>query len=81
MAWQLSVMRDKFEDFSPRLPASFGFNRKWRFLLWSLERQERRLAVLKRIFFQKVALLSESAEGPVADGSDADDDIQIEGLD
>ena len=81
MAWQLSVMRDKFEDFSPHLPASFGFARKWRFLLWSLERQERRLAVLKRIFFQKVALLEEHAAAPVQDEAGADDDIHIEGLD
>ena len=56
MEWQLSVMRDKFEDFCPKLPASYAFDRKWRFVLWSLERQERRLPILRRIFFKKVEI-------------------------
>ena len=80
MAWQLSVMRDKFEEFAPRLPAGFDFPRKWRFLLWSLERQERRLASLRRIFFQKVALVDSGAE-PAPPSDDEDDEINIEGLD
>ena len=54
MEWQLSVMRDKFESFHPDLPRSYGFDRKWRFVMWSLERQERRLPILRKMFFQKV---------------------------
>ena len=54
MEWQLSVMRDKFESFKPDLPRSYGFDKKWRFALWSLERQERRLGLLRRMFFKKV---------------------------
>ncbi len=56
MEWQLSVLRDKFEDFKPRLPAGYAFDRKWRFVLWSLERQERRLPILRKIFFKKVEI-------------------------
>lgn len=59
LAWQLSVMRDEFERFSPRLPARYDFDRKWRFVMWSLERQDRRLALLRKLFFEKV----ESVEG------------------
>ena len=57
MGWQLSVMRDKFEDFKPDLPSGYGFDRKWRFVMWSLERQERRLPILRKMFFQKVEIV------------------------
>jgi hypothetical protein len=78
MAWQLSVMRDKFEDFAPGLPASFGFDRKWRFLLWSLERQERRLAAFRRVFFQKVDLIETgNAEASVPSSDDEESEIEI----
>ena len=56
MEWQLSVLRDRFESFSPCLPSQYGFDRKWRFVLWSLERQERRLPSLKKLFFRKVEI-------------------------
>ena len=62
LAWQLSVMRDRFESFSPDLPAAFSFDRKWKFVLWSLARHERRLSVLREIFFRKVALIEEKAQ-------------------
>lgn len=55
MEWQLSVMRDKLENFKPSLSPDYKFDRKWRFVMWSLERQERRLPVLRRLFMQKVA--------------------------
>ena len=80
MAWQLSVMRDRFEEFAPHLPAGFGFDRKWRFVLWSLERQERRLSTLRRIFFQKVALVEGDAANESASSEADDDEINIEGL-
>jgi hypothetical protein len=82
MSWQLSVMRDKFEDYSPGLPASFGFGRKWQFILWSLERQERRLDVLKGKFFRKVELVSESAVAETAENfTSTDEDNEIEIID
>lgn len=57
LSWKLSVMRDRFEDFNPSLPARYAFDRKWRFLLWTLERQERRLPILRKMFFQKVEIV------------------------
>ena len=57
MAWQLSVLRDQFEAFHPELPRTYRFDDKWRFLMWSLERQERRLSTLKRIFMEKVEVM------------------------
>ena len=61
MAWQLSVMRDNFEAFNPPLEASYGFGEKWKFVMWSLERQERRLPLFRKMFFAKVAV-EESAD-------------------
>ncbi len=66
LAWQVSVMRDKFEAFAPPVPAHYGFEKKWRFLLWSLERQERRLPILRKMFFEKVR---------VVDGADDTTDL------
>ncbi len=57
MEWQLSVLRDRFEAFDPGLPRAYAFDKKWRFVLWSLERQERRLGILRRVFFKKVELV------------------------
>lgn len=56
MEWQLSVMRDKLEDFKPALSGVYQFDRKWRFAMWALERQERRLPILRHLFYQKVEL-------------------------
>ena len=57
MAWQLSVMRDRFESFHPAMPSRYGFDAKWKFVMWSLERQERRLPVLRKLFFEKVKVV------------------------
>ena len=57
MVWQLSVMRDKFEAFKPDRPAVYGFDKKWHFAMWALERQERRLSILRKMFFQKVEIV------------------------
>ena len=70
LAWQLSVMRDLFEDFRPPLDSRYGFDRKWKFAMWSLERQERRLPALRRMFFEKVRVeeamdLTNSQKGTV----------------
>jgi hypothetical protein len=61
MAWQLSVMRDAFESFDPPVPSCYAFRRKWLFAMWALERQDRRLAALRRIFYLKVRLLDDIA--------------------
>ena len=57
MSWQLSVMREEFESFDPDVPAGYDFTRKWRFAMWALERQERRLPILRRRFFEKVKVI------------------------
>jgi len=54
MCWHVSVMRDRFESFDPPVPKTYAFAAKWRFVLWSLERQERRLELFKQLFFRKV---------------------------
>ena len=58
LVWQVSILRDKFEAFAPDVPARFGFAEKWRFALWALERHERRLPRLRRIFFEKVRVVA-----------------------
>ena len=50
LEWQLSVMRDRFEAFRPDVPARYEFADTWRFVMWSLERQVRRLPALRRLF-------------------------------
>ena len=61
LAWQLSVMREEFEGFRPSLPSVYDFERKWAFVMWSLERQERRMPILRRLFMEKVALVEGEA--------------------
>ena len=55
MEWQLTVQRDGFESFNPQLPRHYGFAEKWRFVLWSLERQVRRLGLLRHAFMDCIA--------------------------
>ena len=61
MEWQLSVMRDKFEVFDPDVPVRYDFTSKWRFVMWTLERQERRLPFLRKRFFEKVKVVEAQA--------------------
>ena len=61
LCWQLSVMRDSFESFAPEMPPVYGFAEKWRFVMWSLDRQEGRLPSLKRLFLEKVAPAGEDS--------------------
>ena len=53
LAWKLAVMRDQFEVFDPGLPKVYDFKAKWAFVMWSLERQERRLNALRKLFTEK----------------------------
>lgn len=59
MAWQLSVRRDDFEGFDPPLLSVYGFRAKWRFLMWALDRQERRLPLLRRMFLKKLEVIED----------------------
>ena len=62
MVWQMSIMRDRFEAFAPELRRVYDFQEKWSFVMWALERQDRRLPILKKKFFEKVRVL-EDEEG------------------
>ncbi len=57
MNWSYSVRREQFNEFAPPLRANYGFEKKWLFALWSLERQVRRLAQLRVLFIDKVRAL------------------------
>ena len=54
MEWVFTVQRDWFEGFDPQLPMRFGFLPKWRFALWALERQVRRIGTLRTMFMDFV---------------------------
>ncbi len=49
--------REQFDGFEPAVRKRFAFKRHWRFALWSLERQENRLAALRTLFMEKVRAL------------------------
>ena len=50
MEWRRAVMRDKFMEFRPGLPEMYGFDAKWRFAMWALERQKAELAQISGLF-------------------------------
>lgn len=54
MHWNYSVRREQFDEFDPGLRQNYAFEKKWRFALWSLERQLRRLESLRTMFVEKV---------------------------
>lgn len=54
MHWNYSVRREQFDEFDPGLRQNYAFVKKWRFALWSLERQLRRLESLRAMFVEKV---------------------------
>ena len=62
LEWQLSVQRDRFEAFDPDVPARFQFAAKWKFALWALERHDRRLPRLRRLFFEKVKVVEAESD-------------------
>ena len=59
MEWQLSVMRDQFEEFLPDIPSRYRFRSRWNFVMWALERQERRLQIIRKTFFEKVRVVED----------------------
>ena len=64
--WQFTIQRDQFEDFNPHLPGRYGFLPKWRFVLWSLERQVRRMDDFKAAFFSHFGAKRTRAFTPVS---------------
>ena len=55
------MRREQFDAFDPHLPKHYAFVRKWRFALWSLERQLRRLDSLRTLFSEKVRQVAETS--------------------
>jgi len=62
MHWNYSVRREQFDAFDPQLRHKYAFTRKWRFALWSLDRQLRRLKPLRVLFRERMAALAAEAE-------------------
>jgi hypothetical protein len=54
MHWNYSVRREQFDAFDPHLPRHYAFAKKWRFALWSLERQADLIERLRGLFADKV---------------------------
>ena len=55
LAWKLTMLRDEFESFVPDVPRRYRFADKWGFVLWSLERRTRRMALIRRRFDEMAA--------------------------
>ena len=62
MHWSYSVRREQFDEFDPQLRRAYNFSKKWRFALWSLDRQLRRMDQLHRMFVEKIQALSETQD-------------------
>ena len=54
MHWQYVSRREQFDAFNPDLRHVYSFKAKWEFSLWSLERQARRLDLLREKLMQRV---------------------------
>ena len=67
MHWNYSVRREQFDAFDPQLRHTYAFVRKWRFALWSLERQLRRIESLRTHFMQHVQQVSKTSEDEMGD--------------
>ncbi len=55
MQWSYASRREQFDSFDPHVRSDFDFVRKWQFALWALERQMRRLELLRERFVQLVS--------------------------
>ena len=51
LVWRLSVLHDKFDEFSPQIPKRYAFPKKWHFIRWALDEQHRKLESLRKFFF------------------------------
>jgi hypothetical protein len=61
MHWNYSVRREQFDAFDPHLPRHYAFVKKWRFALWALEGQLRRIESLRGLFAEKVRQVAVSS--------------------
>lgn len=77
MHWIYVNRREQFDAFDPDLRRVYNFKVKWAFTLWALERQARRLDLLRDMLAQRVAELqavegSSSKDARVVGGGEAE---------
>ena len=77
MEWEFTIRREQFESFDPCLASRFGFVKKWRFALWSLERQVRRLDALRHDFLARLSAPAVPAATPAAPASAFDEPVIV----
>lgn len=58
MHWVYSSRREQFDAFDPQLRSTYAFTKKWRFALWSLDRQLRRIEQLRGLFAENVRAIA-----------------------
>lgn len=63
--WNYTGQREQFDLFDPEVRAVFNFKAKWRFALWALTQQQRRLPELRTLFALRLQELA-AAEPPPA---------------
>ncbi len=74
VCWNYRSRQEVFDAYNPILFGDYKFAARWRFVLWSLVRQNERLEDLERMFRERVErLAAEGGEGPrrPADGAQA----------
>lgn len=68
--WNYNSRREAFNDFTPDVRGSFKFQKRWRFALWALEQQHRRITDLGARLDHFLRLREESRDQvPVHPGS------------
>lgn len=70
MHWNYMVRREQFDAFDPHLPFSYGFTKKWKFALWALDRQFRRIKKLRVLFSEAVSQIATVADKTVSKESE-----------
>lgn len=70
MHWLYVSRREQFDSFNPDLRRVYNFKIKWEFSLWALERQARRLDVLRDKLLQRVESLWVERMSAVVDPGD-----------
>ncbi len=68
MHWIYVRRREQFDAFDPELRKVYNFKGKWAFTLWSLERQSRRMDVLKELLMERIGTLQAAQTGAPSPG-------------
>lgn len=66
ISWNYRNRREHFDNYEPRVFGDYRFVEKWKFALWALEEQRKRLDALAELFYKKFTdLVTESEEAQV----------------